>query len=183
MTQAGLRILKFGVESVAPDVLRKVGRRPIPEPRQRAMVQACHRLGVRTVGFYVLGLPADTWDSIAATIDYSISLGSTLANFKMLTPYPGTPLWKQLAPRVREHDWERFDGFSVTFEHPALSGSELQFLLGAAYRRFYVRPTFFARYWARAGRPLMALARRLDPGVAQIHSRREEAAMARAVAC
>jgi radical SAM superfamily enzyme YgiQ (UPF0313 family) len=182
LARAGLRILKFGVESVAPDVLRKVGRRPIPEPRQRAVVQACHRLGVRTVGFYVLGLPADTWESIAATIDYSISLGSTLANFKMLTPYPGTPLWKHLGPRVRERDWERFDGFSVTFEHPALSASELRFLLASAYRRFYVRPTFLARYWTGAA-SLMPLAQRLDPRVAHLHSRKEAALMSRPVAC
>ncbi len=183
MQAAGLRVLKFGVESVSPDVLRRVGRRPIPEQRQRQVVQACRDLGIRTVGFYVLGLPDDTWDSIAATIDYSISLGSTLASFKMLTPYPGTPLWKHLGPRVRESDWERFDGFSVTFEHPALTGDELRFLLAAAFSRFYLRPSFFARYWAIESRPLMALAHRLDAGAALIHSRKEAAAMSRPVSC
>ena len=102
-------------------MLKKVGRRPIPEEHQRAVIKTCDRLGIRTVGFYVLGFNTDTWDSIAATIEYSISLGSTLAQFKMLTPYPGTPLWKHMEEQVFEKDWEHFDGFSVTFNHPNLS--------------------------------------------------------------
>ena len=61
------------------------------------------RTGVVTAAFYVLGFPHDDWSSIAATIDYSIDLGSTVAQFKLLTPYPGTPLWKQLgAAGLRE---------------------------------------------------------------------------------
>ena len=35
MRDAGLRAMTFGVESVAPTTLKKVGRRPIPEPHQR----------------------------------------------------------------------------------------------------------------------------------------------------
>ena len=73
------------------------------------------------MGFYVLGFNTDTWDSIAATIEYAISLGSTLAQFKLLTPYPGTPLCKQMERQVFEKDWERFDGFTPTFHHPNLS--------------------------------------------------------------
>ena len=79
------------------------------------------------------GFPEDDWNSIAATIDYAIDIGSTVAQFKLLTPYPATPLWKQLAPRIYETDWEKFDGFTPTFEHPKLKPAELRFLLGAAY--------------------------------------------------
>jgi radical SAM superfamily enzyme YgiQ (UPF0313 family) len=160
-----------------------VGRRPIPEEQQRDVIAACQRLGIRTAGFYVLGLPTDTWESIAATIDYSISLGSTLAQYKLLTVYPGTPLWRQLGPQVFETDWERFDGFTPTFRHPVLSPRELQFLLGAAYARFYLRPSFFAGLrpadtgWARR------LVGRLDRAVSSLHAVQEMALMSRAVTC
>lgn len=40
-----------------------------------------------------------------------------------------------------EQDWQKFDGFTPTFAHPNLSAGELQFLLGAAYARFYMRPS------------------------------------------
>jgi radical SAM superfamily enzyme YgiQ (UPF0313 family) len=130
---AGLRAMSFGVESVSDHVLKKVGRRPTPEAQQRLIIRHCRAKGIATAAFYVLGFPHDTWASTAATIDYSIDLGSTAAQFKLLTPYPGTPLWKHLAPRVYERDWEKFDGFTPTFEHPSLSAEELRFLLGAAY--------------------------------------------------
>src|SRR5689334_14284768 len=165
---AGLRAISFGVESVSPDILKRVGRRPTPESHQRAVIDWCRDQGVVTAAFYVLGFLQDDWTSIAATIDYAIELGSTVAQFKLLTPYPATPLWKQLAPRVYETDWEKFDGFTPTFEHPNLTARELKFLLGAAYNRFYLRPSWLAD-WARVTRPgVRAAARRMDVPAAEI---------------
>ena len=96
----------------------------------------CHDLGIVTAAFYVLGFLQDDWNSIAATIDYAIDLGSTFAQFKILTPYPGTPMFKQLEPLLTETDWEKFDGYSPTFKHPNLTAHELQYLLGSAYKRY-----------------------------------------------
>jgi radical SAM superfamily enzyme YgiQ (UPF0313 family) len=180
---AGLRAMSFGVESVSPDILKKVGRRPTPEAQQRLIINHCRTLGIATAAFYVLGFPHDDWTSIAATIDYAIDLGSTAAQFKLLTPYPGTPLWKQLAPRVYETDWQKFDGFTPTFEHPHLTARELKFLLGAAYNRFYLRPSWLAD-WMRVTRPgVRAAARRMDARAAARHTKLERLEMQRAVTC
>jgi anaerobic magnesium-protoporphyrin IX monomethyl ester cyclase len=183
MREAGCANITFGVESLAPETLRKVGRRPIPEDHQRHVVETCDRLGIRTVAFYVLGLPADTWESVAATIDFSTRLGSTLAQYKLLTVYPGTPLWKQLRGSVYEKDWERFDGFTPTFTHPNLTGRELTFLLTAAWSRFYLRPSFFVKLWRLDPGWAHRVARRLDGAVSGLHARQEEALMSRPVAC
>jgi radical SAM superfamily enzyme YgiQ (UPF0313 family) len=180
---AGLRTIEFGVESLRPEALRKMGRRPVPEQQQRDVIAACHRLGIHSVGFYVLGLPTDTWDSIAATIDYSIGLGSTLAQFKLLTPYPGTPLWKQLGPLVHEKDWEKFDGFTPTFKHPRLSPQELRFLLAAAYNRFYLRATCLTSNLRIHGRLAHGLAARIDRRLRQWQAENEIGRMSRAVEC
>jgi hypothetical protein len=142
----------------------------------------CRRLGVVTAAFYVFGFLQDDWASIAATIEYAINLGSTAAQFKLLTPYPGTPMWRQLSARVYEQDWQRFDGFTPTFTHPSLSADELRFLLGAAYTRFYVRPSYLANFLRLRGRGLRA-AERFDSRVFARHERRERAMMAKAVTC
>src|SRR5882672_6449640 len=113
--RAGFRAMSFGVESLDPATLKKSGRRPIPQAHQRQIIDHCRKLGIVTAGFYVLGFLQDTWASIAATIDYAIDLGSTFAQFKILTPYPGTPMFKQLDPLLTETDWEKFDGYSPTF--------------------------------------------------------------------
>ena len=132
--------MSFGVESTDPATLKKSGRRPIPQSHQREILEHCKKKGIVTAAFYVLGFGEDTWNSISATIDYATDIGSTFAQFKILTPYPGTPMFKQLEPLLFESDWEKFDGFSPTFNHPNLTAHEpavparrgLQALLHAA---------------------------------------------------
>jgi radical SAM superfamily enzyme YgiQ (UPF0313 family) len=182
MHAAGLRAMSFGVESVAPSTLKKVGRRPIPEPHQREVLQRSRELGIVTAAFYVIGFAEDTWESIGATIDYAIDLGSTVAQFKILTPYPGTPLYKRMQPTITERDWERFDGFTPTFTHPSLTHAELRFLLGNAYTRYYMRPSFLTNY-LRIGTPgVRTIAQSLDARVRRRHAR-EVALMERSFSC
>jgi radical SAM superfamily enzyme YgiQ (UPF0313 family) len=179
--RAGLRAMSFGVESQSPDTLKKVGRRPIPEAHQRAILAHCRDLGIVSAAFYVLGFGQDTWDSISATIDYSVQLGSSVAQFKILTPYPGTPLYNRMEEAITETDWQRFDGFTPTFTHPALTPSQLQFLLGAAYTRFYMRPSFLANFLRIRGPWLRQWITALDARVGQLHARHELATMERSL--
>jgi radical SAM superfamily enzyme YgiQ (UPF0313 family) len=179
----GLRALTFGVETLSPDTLRKVGRRPIPPGQQRAVIVHGRRLGINTFAFYIVGLLADDWQSVAATIEYAADLGSTFASFKLLTPYPGTPLWKQMAPLVFERDWERFDGFTPTFHHPNLTSRELMFLLGAAYTRFFMRPSFLANALKVRHSGVREWVRRLDTRVSAHHAQTEQQLMSRPVTC
>lgn len=181
MHRAGLRAMSFGVESVSPATLKKVGRRPIPEGHQRAMLARCRELGIVTAAFYVFGFGEDTRDSIAATIDFSIELGSTVAQFKVLTPYPGTPLFKRMASSITEKDWERFDGFTPTFTHGTLTSSDLRLLLGHAYTRFYIRPSFLTNYLRISPRLLRSIVNALDSHVQRLHARRDAALLARSM--
>jgi radical SAM superfamily enzyme YgiQ (UPF0313 family) len=171
--RAGLRAMSFGVEAVSPAILKKVGRRPIPEAHQRAMLATCRELGIVTAAFYVFGFGEDTRESISATIDYAAELGSTVAQFKILTPYPGTPLYARMAPTITETDWERFDGFTPTFTHPQLSHAELRQLLGSAYTRFYMRPSFLMNYLRISTPATRRLVATLDARVHRMHARRD----------
>ena len=180
---AGLRAMSFGVESMDPHTLKRAGRRPTPEAHQRLIIDHCRSRGIVTAAFYVLGFLQDDWNSIAATIDFAIDLGSTVAQFKLLTPYPATPLWKQMASRVYETDWQKFDGFTPTFTHPNLTAQELRFLLGAAYTRFYMRPSWLSNYWRIQAPQIRSVVERWDERVARRHAREELAEMSRTVTC
>ncbi len=180
---AGFRAMSFGVESLDPATLKKSGRRPIPQSHQREIIDHCRKLGIVTAAFYVLGFLQDDWNSIAATIDYATDLGSTFAQFKMLTPYPGTPMFKQLEPLLTETDWEHYDGFSPTFKHPNLTDRELKFLLGAAYKRFYMRPSYLANFLKIQNGAIREWVSRMDRRVNERHAREEIADISRPVAC
>src|SRR6266436_511127 len=181
--EAGFRAMSFGVESLDPATLKKSGRRPIPQSHQREVIDHCRKLGIVTAAFYVLGFLQDDWNSIAATIDYATDLGSTFAQFKMLTPYPGTPMFKQIEPLLTERDWEKFDGFTPTFKHPNLTERELRFLLGAAYKRFYMRPSYLANFLKIQNTAVREWVSRMDQRVNDRHSREEIADFSRPVAC
>ena len=177
----GFRAMSFGVESLDPATLKKSGRRPIPQAHQREILEHCRKLGIVTAAFYVLGFLQDDWNSIAATIDYAIDLGSTFAQFKILTPYPGTPMFKQLEPLLTETNWEKFDGYSPTFKHPNLTAHELQYLLGSAYKRFYMRPSYLANFLKIQNPSIREWVGRMDQRVEERHSREEIADISRPV--
>ncbi len=180
---AGLSRISYGVESVSPQTLKRVGRRPIPEAHHREITRYCRKIGIVTVAFYVLGFSTDDWQSVAATIDFAIEMDSTLAQFKLLTPYPGTPLFKQLQPLIYETDWEKFDGFTPTFRHPNLTAEELRFLLGAAYTRFYIRPSYLANMLRIQNEQLRNWIAGMDRRAAAQVARLEVQKMSRSVTC
>jgi radical SAM superfamily enzyme YgiQ (UPF0313 family) len=130
----------------------------------------------------VLGFNDDTRESIDATIAYSIELGSTLAQFKMLTPYPGTPLFKRMQPAITETDWEKFDGYTPTFTHPSLTHAQLRLLLGHAYAEFYLRPSFLTNYLRIRAPRVRALVAALDAPAHRFHARKA-ALLERSLSC
>ncbi len=180
---AGLRAVSYGVESVSPDTLKRVGRRPIPATHHREVIAHCRKLGIVTAAFYVIGFPTDDWQSVAATIDFAIEMDSAFAQFKLLTPYPGTPLYKQLRGQIFEKDWQKFDGFTPTFTHPNLTAQELKFLLGAAYTRFYMRPSYLANLLRIRNNRVRGWVHRLDHRASMLTSRLETEKMSRSVTC
>jgi radical SAM superfamily enzyme YgiQ (UPF0313 family) len=182
MHDAGLRAIGFGVEAVSPMTLKKVGRRPIPETHQRAIVARCREVGIVTAAFYVFGFLDETRESINATIDYSIALGSTIAQFKLLTPYPGTPLYGRMKPLITEDDWQQFDGFTPVFNHPSLTPDDMRRLLGFAYTRFYLRPSFLTNYLRITAPGVDGFVRSLDAAVERRHARDEAAFSERGIA-
>lgn len=141
MHGSGLRAINFGVESPDPLVLRRVARRFIPHEHIKRMIKLCWKLGITTTAFYVIGFLQDTEESIEELIRFAVELDSTFANFKILTPYPGTPQFKQLQPLINDDDWQHFDGYTLNFRHPSLTPRRARLMLGMCYSRFFLRPS------------------------------------------
>jgi hypothetical protein len=92
-------------------------------------------------------------------------------------------MFKQIEPLLTETDWEMFDGFTPTFKHPNLSNRELKFLLGAAYKRFYMRPSYLANLLKVRNTAVQEWVNRMDRRVNDRHCREEIADISRPVAC
>ena len=103
-TEPGSASISFGVESVSPEVLKRVG----PPPDPRGAPARHHRAVPRRWGSSTCGVLRARLPDRRLELDRGHdrvrrrTSGRRFAQFKMLTPYPGTPLWKQMEPRVVE---------------------------------------------------------------------------------
>lgn len=92
MAEAGCLRVAFGVESVNPDALRAMGRRPFNRADARRKVGVMKGLGMLTYAMYIIGLPGETEQTTRAMIDFALELDTNAASFSLATPFPGTRL-------------------------------------------------------------------------------------------
>ena len=50
--------------------------------------------GIMTYGFFVLGLPGETAETLQKTIDFAKKMDPEVANFCIAMPFPGTELYE-----------------------------------------------------------------------------------------
>jgi len=78
------------------------------------------------------------------TIDFAIELDPLIANFSMMTPYPGTKVFAQVKRegRLLIQDWEDYVFFEqkARFEMGDMTAELVETMYRRAYRQFYLRP-------------------------------------------
>jgi radical SAM superfamily enzyme YgiQ (UPF0313 family) len=98
MRRAGLRHVEFGSDSFSDPVLKRYGKGFTYEEIRQASTYA-HELGVKYSHFLIFGGPGETQASVEETLERAQSLPGAFhfATIGMRI-YPGTPLWRELAP-------------------------------------------------------------------------------------
>ena len=152
MKAAGLNDIFFGIESGNDEILRRAGK-GIRTAQARAAVETCDRLGIRTYGAFILGLPGDTRETMEQTIDFACSLPLTMAGFSILIPYPGTKAFADHYEPVGDGriDYAEFvasTGVHCVKGYTGIDGATIAALPGLvakAQRRFYMRPARILR--------------------------------------
>lgn len=148
MYQAGLRNINVGVESSNAEILKKSQRLPVVNAYQEEMIAYCHRLGITVAAFYLIGLEDDTEESIKQTVAYAKRLNTQVAQFAIVTPYPGTKFFAKLETegRLISRNWEDFDEYTPVFKHQSLTSRQLLSLKEWAFNSYYFRPSYLLKY-------------------------------------
>lgn len=149
MREAGCLRTAFGVESGNQEILDTVIDKHLTLEEIRAAFKAAKSVGMETIGFFIIGLPGETEETIEETIRFACELDPLVANFSMATPFPGTEMREVVLKRGRllAQDWEDYAFFEdkPTFEMDDLPAELVERKWKEAYRRFYLRPSRIAR--------------------------------------
>jgi len=141
MKKSGCYQINLGIESGNELVLRKIIRKPIRLEEVREIVKKINEIGIWAHGFFILGMPGETRQTMVDTINFAINLNLDSASFFIATPYPGTRLYDICKEHGYIQDYEIRDlrVQSSMISTGEFTSDELLRLQKVAYRRFMLR--------------------------------------------
>jgi radical SAM superfamily enzyme YgiQ (UPF0313 family) len=147
MRSAGCWQVLYGLESGDERVLSSLGKGTTLAQNRRA-VTAAREAGLRVRADFLVGSPAETMDSLQATLDFALELPIDFAHFNKFVPFPGTRFHRELAEQGHRFDFSEsstLDHDALVYVPPGLEPQAYKDFLDTAYRRFYFRPRYLAR--------------------------------------
>lgn len=149
MAKAGNWLISWGIESGNEQVLRHARKGAYPDKAMRALTWA-RNAGIKNWGYFIIGLPTETEETIRDTIDFAKTLPLDIALFHVAAPYPGTPFFFEVVengwfrPGTR---WEQVDMDKGTvLDYPGLSAEKLLYWQKRAFREWAFRPAPIKTY-------------------------------------
>ncbi|WP_423224753.1 B12-binding domain-containing radical SAM protein [Candidatus Amarolinea aalborgensis] len=143
MGQAGCWYISWGIESANERILKSIRK----GYRKEHVVQAlrwARAAGIHNWGYFIIGLPGETEDSIQETIAYAKSLPLDICLFHIAAPYPGTPFFYEVVQNGWFRpgtNWEEVDmDQSTVLDYPGLPAERLEYWQKRATREWSLRP-------------------------------------------
>jgi len=147
--QAGCYQVSIGFESGDQNSLDSINKGITLEQGAKCMAMV-KKAGLESIGFFVLGLPADTEASMEKTIDFAGKMMPTYVKSSVMCPYPGSRIFQQYERegRIKTRDWSKYNRHKMgdIYEHQYLDAPVLKKYMDLFYRRFYLNPRFL---WMR----------------------------------
>lgn len=155
MKRAGCWRINYGIESGNQEVLHTIKKNITLDAVTQA-VRWTHALGIRSLGFFILGFPGETRETIEDTIRFARTLPLDRVVFFIAQPLPGTELY-HLASRQgrlqKDVDYRYYHLYCFPEKIPYVSeGLSIELLKRCrtkAYRDFYFRPHYLLRQLLR----------------------------------
>jgi radical SAM superfamily enzyme YgiQ (UPF0313 family) len=147
MALAGCTGVFVGFESLTNANLTDARKRTPRTEDYARRVKLLHDNGIQVNGSFVLGFDHDRQDVFASTAQWIEENRLECATFHILTPYPGTPLFKQMesAGRLLHRNWELYDTSHVVFRPTLMREEQLADGYAWLYRRLFSSASIWRR--------------------------------------
>jgi radical SAM superfamily enzyme YgiQ (UPF0313 family) len=156
MALSGCTGVFIGFETLTDANLVQARKRSPRAEEYARRVQVLRDYGIQVNGSFVVGFDGDRRETFTQLADWIESNRLECATFHILTPYPGTPLFRQFEAegRLLHREWDKYDTAHVVFRPKHMTPEQL--LLG--YDWLYRRLFSHASIWRRRPRALGAMA-------------------------
>lgn len=147
--RAGCRQIYYGIESTDQKILDSVNKMIKPEDVIEA-VKLSKKYGIRTMGFFMVGNPGETMESVRRTIIFAKKLDLDFIQVSRTIPKPRTKL-DDIMIRLTQRDYWRMHikGEEIKNRLPTpwtnLNEYEKEVLTKEFYVKFYFRPRIILR--------------------------------------
>ena len=146
--KAGCYKVAFGFESGNDNILKSINKGTTTQQARNAVSWA-KAAGMETAGFFMLGLPEDSVETMEQTINFACELDLDYAKATILVPLPSTPIFEEFEKKglLKTKDWDRynFHTASKVYNHPNLDWNTLEKYYDKFHKRFYFRPSYIAK--------------------------------------
>ena len=131
-------MLYIGLESVNPATLKAFNKQQKVEEIEEC-IRKLHKFNIMVHGMFITGADQDDPQTIRDTTEFALENRIDTVQFSMLTPIPGTRLYRQLDEegRIFTKDWSLYDAHHVVFEPKNMTPYALQKETFKAMKRFY----------------------------------------------
>jgi radical SAM superfamily enzyme YgiQ (UPF0313 family) len=174
MKENGLRLLLVGYESGDDQILLNI-KKGLRTDIARRFASDCRDLGITVHGTFILGLPGETRETIAKSIEFAKEINPHTIQVSLAAPYPGTRLYEQavenqwIAPNKTINLVNESGVQLAAISYPHLSREEIYHGVETFYKSFYFRPTKIWEIVSEMAQSWDTTRRRLREGVEFFH--------------
>jgi radical SAM superfamily enzyme YgiQ (UPF0313 family) len=142
MADAGARKFVVGFESGDPQILRNI-QKGVTVEKARTFAKSCKKAGIEIHGDFIIGLPGETKETIARTIDFAKELDTETIQVSIAHALPGTEMHGQMQSKgfLASEAVADAGGHQLPhIEYPHLSRQEMMAAVNRFYDAYYFRP-------------------------------------------
>jgi radical SAM superfamily enzyme YgiQ (UPF0313 family) len=154
--QSGCELIFIGLESLSTGALQQVNKSFNAASKFRGLISRLHDIGIGVIGAFMFGFDEDDDSVFERTAEFADKAKIDVPQYSILTPLPGTLLYRQMEEegRIIDRDWSHYDGCHVVFAPRRLSADTLQQGMREALQRSYSRLSILKRLFGFSERLL-----------------------------
>lgn len=140
MKKAGCKRIHYGVETGDPQLL-ECGKPNTKLDLIRKVFCLTKKARIWATANVILGWPDESYDTIAKTSSFLKEIDPDFINWNILTPYPGTKLYKIAKEEglILTSDWSKYTSHNVVMRTKYLDGNQLRIVANNLIRNYAKR--------------------------------------------